>query len=254
MGGQGARRRQAYREYFHVFPDREVPDAYERTLPEVFPDFAPGNFTWDDDLHGWVWTTFNEFQWDVNWSNPAVLREYASIILDLANRGVDVLRLDAIAFLWKRLGTDCQGEPEVHALTQVLRAVTRIACPRRIQGRGDRRADQAAALPRHRRLQRQGQRPRVPQQPHGPRLVDARSHDVRLAAQALGSLAPKPATATWLTYLRCHDDIGWAIMDEDAAAVGVGGHAHRSSSPTGTPGTTRLTCPRAGLPVQPRDR
>ena len=118
-----------YREYFHVFPDRDMPDAYEATLPEVFPDFAPGNFTWDEDLQGWVWTTFNEFQWDVNWSNPAVLREYASIILDLANRGVDVLRLDAIAFLWKRLGTDCQGEPEVHALTQVLRAVTRIACP-----------------------------------------------------------------------------------------------------------------------------
>ncbi len=119
----------AFREFFHVYPDRTVPDAYERTLPDVFPDFAPGNFTWDDELGGWVWTTFNEFQWDVNWANPAVLREYAGIILDLANRGVDVLRLDAIAFMWKRLGTDCQGEPEVHAITQVLRAVTRIACP-----------------------------------------------------------------------------------------------------------------------------
>ena len=64
-----------------------MPDAYERTLPEVFPDFAPGNFTWDDELQGWVWTTFNEFQWDVNWANPAVLREYAAIILELANRG-----------------------------------------------------------------------------------------------------------------------------------------------------------------------
>jgi amylosucrase len=120
---------QRYRDYFYVFPDREEPDAYEATLPEVFPDFAPGNFTWDDDLDGWVWTTFNDYQWDVNWANPDVLCEYADIILNLANHGVEVLRLDAIAFIWKRLGTDCQNQPEVHALTQALRALTRIACP-----------------------------------------------------------------------------------------------------------------------------
>src|SRR6478736_2337346 len=118
-----------YRDYFHVFPDRVMPDAYERTLPEVFPDFAPGNFTWDDDLGGWVWTTFNEWQWDVDWSNPDVLVEYAEIVLHLANLGVEVLRLDAIAFTWKRLGTNCQNQPEVHAVAQALRTVARIACP-----------------------------------------------------------------------------------------------------------------------------
>ncbi|MFL6080676.1 MAG: alpha-amylase family protein [Ornithinibacter sp.] len=219
----------AYREYFHVFPDREMPDAYERTLPEVFPDFAPGNFTWDDDLQGWVWTTFNEFQWDVNWANPAVLREYAAIILELANRGVDVLRLDAIAFMWKRLGTDCQGEPEVHAITQVLRAVTRIACPSV--------AFLAEAIVAPTKLL-----PYLGTGPYTGRVSDLAYHnslmvqiwsmlaarDVRLAVEALGALPPKPSTATWLTYLRCHDDIGWAIMDEDAAAVGVTGHGHRS--------------------------
>ncbi len=118
-----------YRRYFHTFPDRDLPDAYERTLPEVFPDFAPGNFSWDEQLGSWVWTTFNEWQWDVNWSNPDVLVEYAEIVLHLANLGVEVLRLDAIAFTWKRMGTSCQNQPEVHALTQVLRAVARIACP-----------------------------------------------------------------------------------------------------------------------------
>ena len=118
-----------YRDYFHVFTDEAVLDAYEQTLPEVFPDFAPGNFTWDDDLQAWVWTTFNEFQWDLNWANPSVLLEFAEIILGLANLGVEVLRLDAIAFLWKRLGTNCQNQPEVHAITQALRAVTRIAAP-----------------------------------------------------------------------------------------------------------------------------
>ena len=107
-----------------------MPDAYEATLPEVFPDFAPGNFTWDDELAGWVWTTFNDYQWDVNWANPAVLCEYADIILGLANLGVEVFRLDAIAFIWKRLGTACQNQPEVHDLTQALRTVARIAAPR----------------------------------------------------------------------------------------------------------------------------
>ena len=218
-----------YREYFHVFPDREMPDAYERTLPEVFPDFAPGNFTWDDDLAGWVWTTFNEWQWDVNWSNPEVLVEYAEIILDLANRGVDVLRLDAIAFMWKRLGTDCQGEPEVHAITQVLKALTRIACPAV--------AFKAEAIVAPTKLL-----PYLGTGTHTGKVSDLAYHnslmvqiwsmlasrDVRLAAHTLGNLPPKPTTATWLTYLRCHDDIGWAIMDEDAAALGLSGHGHRS--------------------------
>ena len=118
-----------YRGYFHVFADRELPDAYEQTLPEVFPDFAPGSFTFDAELDAWVWTTFNAFQWDLDWANPAVLGEFAQIVVDLANLGVEVLRLDAIAFLWKRMGTDCQNQPEVHAITQALRAVARMAAP-----------------------------------------------------------------------------------------------------------------------------
>lgn len=118
-----------YRAYFHVFGDREQPDAFERTLPEVFPDFAPGNFTWVEELGGWVWTTFNSYQWDLDWSNPDVFCEFLDIILHLANRGVEVLRLDAIAFLWKRLGTDCQNQPEVHHLTRALRAAVRVVAP-----------------------------------------------------------------------------------------------------------------------------
>jgi amylosucrase len=217
-----------YRDYFLVFPDRTEPDRYEATLPEVFPEFAPGSFSWDDDLGAWVWTTFNEFQWDLNWANPAVLLEFAGIVLDLANRGVDVLRLDAIAFIWKRMGTACQGEPEVHALTQVLRAVARIACPSvaflaeaivaptellAYLGAGH-FTGKVSDLAYHNSL-----------------MVQVWSmlatRDVRLAAHALSHLPPKPASGTWLTYLRCHDDIGWAIMDEDAAAVGLSGAAHR---------------------------
>ena len=124
-----------YQDYFHLYPDRTQPDAYERTLPEVFPDFAPGNFSWDEDLQQWVWTTFNAWQWDLDWSNPDVLVEFAELILFLANLGVEVLRLDAIAFLWKRMGTTCQNEPEVHAVTQVLQAPSPGSPARRSRSR-----------------------------------------------------------------------------------------------------------------------
>jgi amylosucrase len=218
-----------YRDYFYVFPDRVMPDAYERTLPEIFPDFAPGSFTWDRDLDGWVWTTFNSFQWDVNWTNPDVFAEYAEIVLFLANAGVEVLRLDAIAFTYKRLGTDCQNQPEVHAITQALRAVTRIACPAV--------AFKAEAIVAPEQLVQYLGRGH-----HHGKVSDIAYHnslmvqvwsmlasgEVTLGATALGRLPAKPASGAWVTYVRCHDDIGWAISDSDAAAVGVSGPAHRS--------------------------
>jgi len=220
---------QRYRDYFHVFADRELPDAYEGTLPEVFPDFAPGNFSWDDDLAGWVWTTFNGFQWDVNWANPDVFVEYSDILLFLANAGVEVVRLDAIAFLWKRLGTDCQNQPEVHAITQALHALTRIACPALLF--------KAEAIVGPADLVHY-----LGQGAHHGKVSDLAYHnslmvqiwsmlaagDVRLAAHALGHLPPAPSTTAWITYVRCHDDIGWAIDDRDAAAVGISGWAHRA--------------------------
>jgi amylosucrase len=218
-----------YRDYFHVFDDRAHPDEFERSLPEVFPDLAPDNFTWDDDLDGWVWTTFNSWQWDLNWHNPEVFGEFADLILYLANQGVECLRLDAIAFLWKRVGTTCQNQPEVHALTQALHAVTRIAAPamvfkaEAIVGPGD--------LPSY-----------LGTGEHAGKVSDMAYHnglmvhvwsslaaaDARLARVALRRLPAVPRTTAWVTYVRCHDDIGWAIDDADAAAVGWDGAAHRA--------------------------
>ncbi len=113
--------------FYRTFPDRSQPDAFERTLPEVFPDTAPGSFTWVEDR--WVWTTFNAYQWDLDYTNPSVFVAMAEAMLFLASVGVDVLRLDAAPFLWKRLGTNCQNQPEVHELLQAFRAVMRIAAP-----------------------------------------------------------------------------------------------------------------------------
>ncbi|MGY4642660.1 alpha-amylase family protein [Cellulomonas sp. URHB0016] len=217
-----------HRAYFHVFPDRTVPDRYERTLPEVFPDFAPGSFTWDAELQGWVWTTFHSWQWDLDWSNPRVFAELAGVVLFLANQGVEVLRLDAIAFLWKRLGTSCQNEPEVHAITQALRALARIACPavifkaEAIVGPAD-LVHYLGAGARHGKVSDLAY--------HNALMVHVWSmlaaQDVRLASHALRALPPVPSTTAWVTYVRCHDDIGWAVGDEDAAAVGQAGHLHR---------------------------
>jgi amylosucrase len=218
-----------YRDYFYVFPDRTVPDEYERTLPEIFPAFAPGNFSWDDELQAYVWTTFNSWQWDVNWSNPHVFVEYADIIGFLANQGADCIRLDAIAFTWKRLGTNCQNQPEVHALTQALRAAARIMAPAVIfkaeaivgpqdvvayLGQGE-HAGKVSDLAYHNSLMVQ--------------IWSAlATRDGRLLATALSRFAPIPVTSAWATYLRCHDDIGWAIDDADAADVGWNGYAHRA--------------------------
>ncbi|HEX8495975.1 MAG TPA: alpha-amylase family protein [Actinomycetales bacterium] len=217
-----------YRAYFHTFPDRELPDAYEQSLPEVFPHLAPGNFTWDDDLGAWVWTTFNTWQWDVSWANPDVFVEYTDIALYLANAGVEVLRLDAIAFVWKRLGTTSQNQPEVHSLTKALRAVARIACPAL--------TFKAEAIVGPDELVRY-----LGQGAHFGKVSDLAYHnglmvqvwsmlasrEVRLAVQALRALPPAPTTTAWVTYARCHDDIGWAVSDDDAAAVGLDGYRHR---------------------------
>jgi len=218
-----------YRDYFYVYEDRKIPDEYERTLPEIFPAFAPRNFTWDEHLDAWVWTTFNEWQWDLKWSNPDVFVEFADIIGFLGNQGADCIRLDAIAFVWKRLGTNCQNQPEVHAITQALRACARIMTPSVIfkaeaivgpkdvvayLGQGE-HAGKVSDLAYHNSLMVQ--------------IWSAlAARDGRLLAVALSRFAPIPVTGAWATYLRCHDDIGWAIDDADAADVGWSGYGHRS--------------------------
>jgi len=218
-----------YLDYFYAYPDRKIPDQFEKSLPEIFPTFAPGNFTYYEDMGKYVWTTFNEFQWDVNWSNPNLFLEFVDIIGYLANQGTDCVRLDAIAFIWKRLGTNCQNQPEVHSITQALRAISKIVTPALIYkaeaivgpqdvvhylGQGE-HAGKVSDLAYHNSLMVQ--------------IWSAlASRDGRLLDTALNRFAPVPTTSAWATYLRCHDDIGWAIDDSDAAAAGINGGGHRN--------------------------
>ena len=217
-----------HRDYYLVFNDRSLPDQYERTLPEVFPEMAPGNFSWDPDLSAWVWTTFNNYQWDLNYANPDVLVEMLSVMLTMANAGIDVLRLDAVAFTWKRMGTNCQNQPEAHLIAQVYRALLAIAAPA-VLLKAEAIVAPSDLLPylgvHH--LQRNECHLAY----HNQLMVNLWSSlaagDAALMCVALENLPATPPTATWVNYVRCHDDIGWAISDDDALAVGATGHGHR---------------------------
>ena len=219
-----------YQDYYLMFDTPDLPNRYEETLVEVFPDNAPGNFTHYPDVGKWVWTTFNEHQWDLNWANPQVFLEITEIMLFLANRGVDVLRLDAVAFMWKRMGTRCQSEPEVHMILQALRACCRIAAPAVIHLE-EAIVAPAEMLPYLGRGRHDGKEGNLAY--HNSLMVQfwgaLATRDTGLMTHVLRSHFPTVLTnATYATYIRCHDDIGWAITDEDAAALGISGVAHRA--------------------------
>ncbi|HEY9376772.1 MAG TPA: alpha-amylase family protein, partial [Jiangellaceae bacterium] len=221
-----------YGDFYTAFPDRAMPDAYERTMTEVFPDRAPGSFTWFDEAMGgaggWVWTTFWSFQWDLNYANPDVFAAMLDTILWLANRGIDVFRLDAIPFAWKRLGSPCINEPEVHSLVQALHTLVKLAAPAAIF------KAEAIVAPEHLVPYLGGHdryRPECELAYHNQLMVmlwsSLAAKDARLATQSLRRMPSIPSQSSWVTYLRCHDDIGWAVSDVDAAAVGLTGFEHR---------------------------
>lgn len=221
----------AYLDYFFTYDDHTGPDEYEKTLPEVFPDFKPGNFTYYPQMAGtgkWVWTTFNEFQWDLNYTNPAVFGGMLGYMLFLANQGVDVLRLDAVPFMWKRLGTRSQNQPEVHDLLQAFRALLRIATPAVI-------FKAEAIVPPQDLIHYLGTGRHAGKECevayNNSLMVQVwsalASRKATMMTHTLRQMPPPPALTTWITYVRLHDDIGWAITDENAGAVGEDAYLHR---------------------------
>lgn len=219
-----------HRDMYLMFDDDTLPRAYEQTLVEVFPDTAPGSFTHYPDFDKWVWTTFNEHQWDLNWANPRVFLEIVRIMLNLANKGVDILRLDAVAFMWKRMGTHCQSEPEVHMLLRALRACTRIAANATIHLE-EAIVGPAEMLTYFGRGEHDGREGNLAY--HNSLMVQywgaLATRDTRLMGHVLRTHFPSVLTnATYATYIRCHDDIGWAVTDEDARDLGFSGPAHRA--------------------------
>ncbi len=213
----------AYADYYLTFPDRTIPDAYERTLREIFPDQRPGSFTYRADMGRWVWTTFDSFQWDLNYANPDVFRSMAGEMLFLANRGVEVLRLDAVVFIWKRLGTACENLPESHLIVRAFNALARIAAPALLF------KSEAIVHPDD---VREFISPGECQTSYNPRLMallwDAlATRETRLLTASLRDRVRLDPRCAWVNYIRSHDDIGWTFDDGDATRLGADPFAHR---------------------------
>ncbi len=211
-----------FADFYLMFPDRELPDAYERTTREIFPDDHPGSFVPLPDGR-WVWSTFHAFQWDLDYANPAVFTAMAGEMLFLANVGVEVLRLDAVAFTWKRLGTSCENLPEAHTLIRAFNAVCRIAAPALLfKSEAIVHPDQVIEYIGLDQAQ-------LSYDPLQMALTweALATRDVSLLSQALERRHAVPEGCAWVEYVRGHDDIGWTFADEDAAELGVEAAGHR---------------------------
>jgi amylosucrase len=211
-----------YDDFYYIFPDRNMPDAYDKTLREIFPDAHAGSFSQLPDGR-WVWTTFNSFQWDLNYSNPAVFTAMAGEMLAIANIGAEFLRMDAVAFVWKQLGTTCENLPEAHGLIRAFSALVRIAAPAMLF------KSEAIVHPDDVVKYISPEECQVAYNPLQMALLwnTLATHEVNLLQQALEERHNLHPDTAWVNYVRSHDDIGWTFADEDAVKFGINGYDHR---------------------------
>ncbi|WP_244949103.1 amylosucrase [Mariniblastus fucicola] len=212
-----------YKEFYFIFPDRTEPDQYEQHLREIFPTVRRGNFTWHDGMGRWVWTTFNSFQWDLNYHNPSVFRSMMQEMLFIANLGVDALRLDAVAFIWKEKGTNCENLPKAHTVIQAFNLFLKIAAP------GLAFKSEAIVHPDEVVKYIGSDECQISYNPQLMALLweSLATQKVALLNQALSHRSRLPPQTSWVNYLRCHDDIGWTFDDDDAAKLGINAYDHR---------------------------
>ncbi len=118
-----------YQDRYFFYDNYDIPSEFEKTVPQVFPTTAPGNFTWLSEIDKYVMTTFYPYQWDLNYRNPVVLNEMIDNVLNLINKGIDVIRIDAVPYIWKQIGTDCRNLPQVHSIVRMMRMICEIVCP-----------------------------------------------------------------------------------------------------------------------------
>ncbi|MGZ0654430.1 amylosucrase [Coraliomargarita sp. W4R72] len=211
-------------DYYHTYPDRTIPDQYEHTLREIFPTIRRGNFTWHEGMQRWVWTTFNSFQWDLKYANPEVFRAMAEEMLFLANTGVEILRLDAVAFIWKQMGTNCENLPEAHLLIQAFNSVCRIAAP------GLAFKSEAIVHPDEVVKYISTNECQISYNPTLMALLweAIATRETKLLKQSVNHRQSLWPGTVWVNYLRSHDDIGWSFDNGDAWAVGINPDDHRN--------------------------
>ena len=210
-----------YQSFFHWKNSAEEVASWEKNLIQIFPSTAPGNFTFIPQVGAWAWTTFYPYQWDLNYAQPAVFEEMVKALLQLANWGVEAFRLDSTGFLWKREGTNCMNQPEVHWLLQALRCIVNIAAPGTLLkaeaimptqdlppyfGLGDTQAPECHVA-YHSSLMSAS-------------WVSLAEEKVQLIEDVLAHTPALPDGCNWMTYVRCHDDIGWNVLRPELNARG----------------------------------
>ena len=234
-----------FQKYYRMYPDRKMPDAFEKHLREIFPEEHHGAFTYREEIDHWVWTTFHTYQWDLNYDNPVVFNNMVDKMLFLANLGVEILRLDAVAFTWKKLGTNCENLPEAHIIIQAFNAIARIAAPALLF------LSEAIVHPKEIIKYIRLDECQLSYNPLQMALIwnSLATREVRLLEQALEERNKIPAGCAWLNYVRVHDDIGWTFSDEDAARLGINPFDHRQFLNSFYTGEFRGSFAR-GLPFQ----
>lgn len=214
---------ETFQNYYYMFPDRTLPDQYERTLREIFPEHRRGNFNFREDANKWVWTTFHNFQWDLNYSNPEVFNAMLGEMLTLANNGVEILRLDAVAFIWKQMGTSCESLPQVHWIIQAYNALAKIAAPAM--------TFKSEAIVHPAAVATYISREEAPIS-YNPTMMALcwealATREVKLLRKSMEHWFALPEGCAWVNYVRSHDDIGWTFADEDGRELGINGFDHR---------------------------
>lgn len=212
-----------YQDYYWFFPDRREPDEYQRTLRDIFPEVRKGSFTYVEEASSWVWTTFNSFQWDLNYRNHDVFAAMLREMLFLANCGVDVLRFDAIAFTWKEKGTRCESLGEVHSLIRAFRCAAKIAAPAL--------SFKSEAIVHPREVLSYVDTDEC-ELSYNPLLMAVSwealaTRDPRILKRSIEHHYQIAAGCSWVNYVRCHDDIGWTFDDDDARSLGIDPYGHR---------------------------
>ncbi len=215
-----------YRQRYLTYPDRCIPDQFERTVPQVFPATAPGNFTWNDSMQRWVFTSFYPWQWDLNYANPVVLNEMIYSMLRLANEGVEIFRIDAVPYIWKQLGTTCRNLKQVHSIVRIIRIVLECVAPAVIL-----KGEVVMAPSELSAYFGTSQKPECHLLYSVSMMVNLwsalASQDTRLLTAQAQSLLSLPANCRFLNYLRCHDDIGWGLDEQQEYQLGIDPIAHK---------------------------
>ncbi len=216
----------AYQDRYFFYDDWTIPQEFEKTVPQVFPTTAPGNFSWCEEAGKVVMTTFYPYQWDLNYANPTVFRDMTENMLYLCNQGVDVIRLDAVPYIWKERGTNCRNLPQVHTLVRMMRMVCEIVCPGTLL-LGEVVMEPSKVVPYFGSVERPECHLLYNVTTMASTWHTVATGDVRLLRHQLGQVFALPGAYTFLNYLRCHDDIGWGLDYPFLEQFGMGEVPHK---------------------------